>query len=229
MGLKVLHNITYGLYVVSSKSGDKVNGCILNSVMQTSAEPQTVSICINRNNLTYDYIKESGVFSVSILPQDVTMKFIGRFGFHSGRDLDKFAGVEYKLGEETGVPVLLENSMGYIEARVKDTMDVETHTIIAGDVVNGLSFDVNKEPLTYAYYHKVKKGKSPKAAPSYQKEDKTEEKSINKYRCEVCGYIYNPQEGDPDNGVKPGTEFKDLPEDWLCPVCGVGKDRFTKI
>ena len=229
MGLKVLHNITYGLYVVSSKSGDKLNGCVLNSVMQTSADPKTVSICINRNNLTYEYIKDSGLFTVSILPQDVTMQFIGRFGFHSGRDRDKFDGLNYKLGAETEVPVLLDNSMGYIEAEVKSSMDVETHTIIAGDVVNGVDFDVNKEPLTYAYYHKVKKGKSPKAAPSYQKEEKSKKEVTTKYRCQVCGYIYNPQEGDPDNAIEAGIKFEDFPEDWVCPVCGVGKDQFTKI
>ncbi len=225
MDLKVLYNISYGLYIVSSKSGDNINGCVMNSVIQTSSEPLTLSICINRNNLTYEYIKNSGVFTVSILPQDVSMKFIGRFGFHSGRETDKFSDIEYKSGEETGVPVLTENSMGYIEAKVRESMDVETHTIFAGDIVNAVNFALNTEPLTYAYYHKVKKGKSPKAAPSYQKEDK----NIEKYRCEVCGYIYNPREGDPDNGIEPGTDFKDLPADWVCPVCGAGKEQFTKV
>jgi ferric-chelate reductase [NAD(P)H] len=167
MGLEILHNITYGLYVVASIFDDRINGCILNSVMQTSADPPTVSICINRNNLTYQYIKKSGLFTISILPQDVTMTFIGRFGFRSGRDINKFEGVKYKLGE-SGVPVLMENSLGYIEAKVKDSLDVETHTIFTGRITNGESLNVLKKPLTYDYYHQVKKGRSPKSAPTYQ-------------------------------------------------------------
>lgn len=228
MNLNFLHNVTYGLYVAASIKGDKMNGCILNSVMQTSAEPPTISICINRNNLTYEYIKGSGVFTISILPQDVSMKFIGRFGFNSGRDIDKFENVKYEIGE-TGVPILSENSLGYIEVEVKDSMDVETHTMIVGDVVNGSNLEFNKEPLTYAYYHEVKKGKSPESAPVSQYEEETEESEVEKYRCQICGYIYNLVKGDPDNGIEPGTEFVELPKNWICPVCGAAKNKFTKI
>lgn len=49
------------------------------------------------------------------------------------------------------------------------------------------------------------------------------------YECTICGYIYNPAGGDPDNGIAPGTKFEDIPEDWVCPLCGVGKDKFEKI
>jgi flavin reductase (DIM6/NTAB) family NADH-FMN oxidoreductase RutF/rubredoxin len=229
MGLKILHNISYGLYILSSKDGNNINGCVLNSVMQTSSKPPTISVCVNRKNLTYEYIKKSGVFTISILPQDVSLKFIGRFGFNCGRDLDKFKGIDYKLGEKTGVPVLLEKSMGYIEAEVKDSLKVETHTIITADILNGVSFDKNQKPLTYAYYHQVKKGKSPKTAPTYQEDSNNETEVIDKYRCQICGYIYNPQEGDPDSGIEAGTKFEDLPHDWLSPICGASKKQFQKI
>jgi len=83
--------------------------------------------------------------------------------------------------------------------------------------------------MTYAYYHEIKGGKAPKSAPTYIKE-KLEKGDGNmaKYRCTVCGYIYNPEKGDPDNGIKTGTPFEELPEDWVCPVCGASKEEFEK-
>ncbi|MFW5979971.1 MAG: flavin reductase family protein [Halanaerobiales bacterium] len=171
MGFKVLHNISYGVYVVSSKKGGDYNGCVMNSVIQTSAEPPTISICINRENLTYEYIRNSGVFTISILSQNVGLPFIGHFGFRSGKDFNKFAELDYKISEKTGAPVLMENSLGYIEAEVRDSMDVETHTIFAGNILYGENFNIEEKPLTYAHYHQVKKGKTPEKAPSYIKND----------------------------------------------------------
>ena len=88
--------------------------------------------------------------------------------------------------------------------------------------------------MTYAYYHKIKGGKAPKNAPTYIAEDKEktnnkEEGKMVKYRCKVCGYVYDPEKGDPDSGIEPGTPFDKLPDDWLCPVCGEGKDVFEKV
>ena len=89
--------------------------------------------------------------------------------------------------------------------------------------------------MTYAYYHQVKNGAEPPTAPTYIKEEdknnnKPEEKkeagSMKKYVCSVCGYVYNPADGDPDSGIAPGTAFEDIPSDWVCPICGVGKDMF---
>jgi len=86
--------------------------------------------------------------------------------------------------------------------------------------------------MTYEYYHKVKGGFSPKTAPTYSsevdKEIKKEEKKMDKYVCKVCGYVYDPEKGDPENGVEPGTKFEDIPDDWVCPICGVGKEEFEK-
>ena len=89
--------------------------------------------------------------------------------------------------------------------------------------------DAAAEPMTYAYYHRVKGGKSPKTAPTYVKEEKAPAKATGeKYTCKVCGYIYDPAQGDPDNGIAPGTAFDDLPDSWTCPVCGADKTKFDK-
>jgi len=177
--------------------------------------------------LTHEYIRESGVFAVSILERDVPLKTVGLFGFKSGRDVEKFGEVRYKRCG-LGSPVLLEHSLGYIEAKVVSELDVGTHTIFVGEVVEAEWFRAG-EPMTYAYYHEVKRGKSPKTAPTYIEEEvKKEAKNImKKYRCEICGYVYDPEVGDPDGGIKPGTPFEEIPDDWVCPVCGAGKDQFV--
>ena len=168
MNLKALHAISYGLYVIGSKKGERLNGQTANTAIQVSSEPPTISVCINKGNLTHEFIKDSGVFTVSILSQDTPLSFVGKFGFKSGRDTDKLDGVNYKTGE-TQAPIVLDYALAYLEARVIKDVDVGTHTIFVGQLVEA---DVLKEgePMTYAYYHQVKRGTTPKTAPSYIKE-----------------------------------------------------------
>ncbi|MEA2087962.1 MAG: flavin reductase, partial [Candidatus Caldatribacteriota bacterium] len=236
MDLKALHDISYGIYIVSSKKEDRINGQIANTVFQTTSEPATIVVCINKKNLTYEFIAKSKVFSVSVLEQETDMKFIGKFGFKSGRDEDKFKGVNYKIGV-SGSPIIMEKTLAFMEAEVIREMDVGTHTLFVGKVVEAENIKKAK-PLTYDYYHKVKRGVSPKTAPTYIPKKEKLEKEINKekekkelskmtkYKCTVCGYIYEPEKGDPDSGIDPGTPFEDIPDDWVCPICGVGKDDF---
>lgn len=238
MDLKTLHKISYGLYIVSSKKDSKVNGQIANTVFQLTAEPPTIAVCINKQNLTHDYIQESKVFTVSILSIQATMKFIGLFGFKCGRDIKKFQDVEYKIGK-TGAPIILHNTIGYLECEVTGSTDAGTHTLFIGKLIDAEIIN-DKKPLTYDYYHKVLKGKVPKTATTYIKEEsekpnkprklniQKKESKMAKYKCTVCGYIYDPENGDPDNGIKSGTPFEELPDDWVCPVCGVTKDQFEK-
>ena len=235
MNLKTLHKISYGLYIVSSKKDSKFNGQIANTVFQLTAEPPTIGVCINKNNLTHEYIQESKVFTVSILSTQATMKFIGLFGFKCGRDIDKFKDVGYKIGK-TGTSIVLNNTIGYLECEVINSMDAGTHTLFVGKLVDAEIIN-DKEPMTYEYYHKVLKGRAPKTATTYIKEepeklnksDKPKKESkMAKYKCTVCEYIYDPEKGDPDSGIKPGTPFEEIPDDWVCPVCGVGKDKFEK-
>lgn len=227
MNLKTFHKISYGMYVISSKNGDKFNGQIANTVFQITSEPPSIAVSINRQNLTNEFIKESKVFIVSILSKETPMKFIGHFGFKSGRELDKFKDMNYKVGV-TGAPIVLENSIGYLEVEVIDAIDAGTHTVFIGKIVDAEVIK-DEEPMTYAYYHEIKRGKAPKTAPTYIKEEsKKEVKKMEKYRCTVCEYVYDPQKGDPDSGIKPGTSFEKLPDDWVCPVCGAGKGEFEE-
>ena len=230
MNPRTLHKIPYGLYVVCSKKNEKINGQIANAVFQVTAEPQTIAISINKQNLTHEYIQDSRVFSISILCKSTPMTFIGRFGFKSGRDVDKFKDISYKTGK-TGAPIVLDHSFAYIEANVVNSISIGTHTIFIGEVVDA---EILKEDtaMTYEYYHEVKGGISPKTAPTYSAEvdkiKKKEEKKMEKYVCTVCGYVYDPAKGDPENNVKPGTKWEDVPKDWVCPVCGAPKDAFEK-
>ncbi|MBS3908129.1 MAG: flavin reductase [Actinobacteria bacterium] len=168
MNTKALQKISYGMYVIGSKSGERLNGQIANTVIQTTSEPPNIAICINKQNLTHEFIEVSGVFSASVLSEETPMPFIGHFGFKSGRDLDKFEGVNYRAGE-TGVPIVLDNATAFIEAEVVGAMDAVSHTMFLGRVID-CDLLAEGKPMTYAFYHEVKRGKSPKAAPTYIKE-----------------------------------------------------------
>jgi flavin reductase (DIM6/NTAB) family NADH-FMN oxidoreductase RutF/rubredoxin len=215
------------MYVIGSRKGDKLNGQIANTVFQITSEPPTIAVSINKNNLTYEFIKESKVFTASVLCQDTPLSFIGHFGFKSGRDIDKFEGINYRIGKMQA-PVVIDNAVAYLEAKVTQEVDVGTHTIFIGELVDA-DVIAEKACMTYDYYHKVKRGTTPKAAPSYVEEKKIEAPKAPKYECNICGYVYDPELGDPDGGIKPGTSFEELPDDWVCPVCGVDKDDFRRV
>jgi flavin reductase (DIM6/NTAB) family NADH-FMN oxidoreductase RutF/rubredoxin len=232
MDKKTFHKLSYGLYVICSKDGEKTNGQIANALFQVTSEPPTIAVSINKQNLTHEYITKSKMFTVSILDKKTPLPFIGAFGFKSGRDVDKFENVHFKIGT-TKVPVILDNTIGYIEANVVDKIDVGTHTIFIGKILDAAL--LSTEPvMTYEYYHEVKGGYSPKTAPTYfsdidkKTEKKKEEVKMDKYVCTVCGYVYDPEKGDPESSIAAGTKFEDLPDDWVCPICGAGKDAFEK-
>ena len=229
MDLKALRPISYGLYIIGSRKGDRINGQIANTVVQVCSEPPTISVAINKGNLTHELIKDSKVFTVSVLCQDAPLSLIGKFGFQSGRDSDKFDGVNYKLGE-TKAPIVLEHTVAYMEAKVINQVDVGTHTIFIGELVDAEVL-TEDEPMTYAHYHQVKRGTTPKTAPSYIEEKLAQKEGdigMAKYKCSVCGYVYDPEQGDPESNIAPGTPFEELPEDWVCPVCGAPKSDFEK-
>jgi ferric-chelate reductase [NAD(P)H] len=168
MNLSALHRLSYGLYVVGSGKGDRRNAQIANTVFQVTSEPPIIAVSINKNNLTHELIQQSRVFAASILCKTTPLSFIGRFGFKSGRDSDKLSGINYKIGE-TGAPVVLDNAVAYLEARVIKEVDVGTHTIFIGELV-AAEVLTEEECMTYEYYHRVKRGTTPKTAPSYVKE-----------------------------------------------------------
>jgi flavin reductase (DIM6/NTAB) family NADH-FMN oxidoreductase RutF len=165
MNLNALHKIGYGMYIVSSRKGDKLNGQIANTVFQITSDPATIAVSINKNNLTNEYIKASNVFAASVLVQTTPLPFIGGFGFKTGRDTDKFKNVNYKLGH-TGAPLVLDNTVAYLEANEIQAVEVGTHTIFIGRIV--AAEVLNENPcLTYEYYFQIKRGTTPKSAPSF--------------------------------------------------------------
>jgi flavin reductase (DIM6/NTAB) family NADH-FMN oxidoreductase RutF len=162
---RAFRDLSYGLYIVTSREGERLNGQIVNTVIQVTSEPPRVAVIINKQNLTHAFITQSGVFGVSVLDDTATMTFIGPFGFRSGRDVDKFAALPFKKGS-TGVPLITEHSLSLLEAKVSDCVDLGTHSIFIGDVVFSEVLKTGK-PLTYHFYHEVLKGKSPPNAPTF--------------------------------------------------------------
>jgi len=233
MDISALFTLNYGLYIVGSRSGDKLNGQISNAVFQITAEPVRIAVAINRTELTHEFITSSGKCCVSVLSQEADLEFIGKFGFRSGRDVDKFSDVPYSLAP-SGCPYPDGNEvLAFIDLDVTGSFDVETHTIFIGTLID-CAITGEGTPMTYSYYREVLTGKTPPTAPSFHSQPtvssdgRKEPVSMSKYKCSVCGYLYDPAKGDPDNGIDPGTAFADLPDDWVCPVCGVGKVQFTE-
>ncbi len=232
MNTTALQQCSYGVYVITATDGGKLNGQIANTVCQVTSVPATVSVSINKQNLTHELISKSRAFGVSILAEETPMQFIGRFGFKSGRDNEKFEGIAYKLGK-TGAPIVLDHATSYMDCELVAAMDAGTHTIFLGRVLDAEVVSDGR-PMTYEYYHQVKGGKSPKNAPTYagpaedEKASKKEGKSMASYTCNICGYVYDPAQGDPDGGIAAGTAFEDLPDSWVCPACGAPKTEFEK-
>jgi len=163
MSNSVFSDISYGLYVIGSKNADKINAQIANTVMQVSANPQKLIICLNKLNLTHDYILESKVFSVSVISTEWTLDDIGKFGFRSGRDFNKFSDAIFKIGK-TGSPILTDRIISALECEVLKEIDVGTHNIFLGNVINIQKFS-DAFPMTYKFYHDVVKGFTPANAP----------------------------------------------------------------
>ncbi|MFC2136719.1 flavin reductase [Bacteroidota bacterium] len=221
--------VSYGLFIVSSGNKENGNGYISNTVFQVTANPPKFATCCSKDNYTCNIIKENKAFGVSVLEQETSSQLIGKFGYNSGRDVKKFEDIKFKTGK-TGIPIAMDHTIATFECKVEEIMDVGTHLLFIGEVVEAVLLS-DKDPITYEYYRKVKKGLSPKNAPTYIDKNKLENKKEggDKYKCPVCGYVYDPESGDDSSDVAPGTSFDDLPSGWICPVCGIEKDEFTKL
>lgn len=206
----VFRNLSYGVYIVSTMDGDKPTGCVANSVMQITSTPATFAVSMNHDNYTNACIQKSGKFCISILAEQSNPGLIGIFGFQSGKDIQKFENVE-KV-EKEGLSVV-SDSCGYIVCKVIDKMETNTHTVFLGEAIVA---DTMKDgtPMTYAYYHNVVKGKSPKNAPTYVEEE-VEETKEGKWICSVCGYEYKGE-----------LPFEEVPEEFVCPLCKQPKSKF---
>jgi flavin reductase (DIM6/NTAB) family NADH-FMN oxidoreductase RutF/rubredoxin len=221
---EALFKITYGLYIVSSGNKTKGNGFISNTFFQVTAEPPRFASCCNKDNYTASLIQETGAFSVSIIHKDTDPDIISRFGYKSGKDTDKLNGLNVKYGE-TGVPIILNDCIAFLECKVIQTIDVGTHLMFIGELIQSEIVDDTKDALTYLHYRQVRKGAAPKNAPTYIDKSKlgtTLTGSLSKkFECTACGYIYDEAEQD--------IKFVDLPDDWVCPVCGSEKSDFIEV
>lgn len=163
MNKKAFQKLSYGVYVISTWDNGRATGCTANSAMQITSDPATIAVSINHSNYTNECIQNSGKFAISILGENSAPMIIGAFGFKSGRDHNKFEEVQQEI---KGFMPVVADACAYIVCDVIDKMETDTHTVFLGKVVDA---DVMKEDesMTYAYYHNVIKGKSPKAAPTY--------------------------------------------------------------
>ncbi len=211
MDLSLLWKISYGMYTVGVNDGKKVTGCIVNTVSQITSENPVFSISLNKDNYTAKVLMKTGKLCVSVLSENFPQEHIGYLGFQSGETRDKFKDVPYF--EVSGMPVPKQGICGYFTADLIGSFEMDTHIVVFVKLIDAVTTS-DEIPMTYKYYHEVIKGKAPKNAPTYQEKDsssQTDEKE--KYICTVCGYVH---EGP-------------MPEDFRCPICAVGKDKFKKL
>ncbi len=225
INFEALFKISYGLFIVSSGDKKRGNGFISNTVFQVTSEPPKFAICCNKDNYTAEFIQRTNTFSVSVLHTAASPDLFGRFGYKTGKDFNKLEGLNVKYGESTGVPIVLNDSIAFLECRLIQTVDVGTHFLFIGELLHSEILDDSKEPITYMYYRQVRKGVAPQNAPTYVDKSKLgpaiKASSLKKYECTACGYIY-------DEAIE-GKKFTDLPPDWVCPSCGVGKEDFIEV
>lgn len=202
MDITALFNLQYGVFILGSKDGSKINACITNTCMQVANEPVRVAISVINKNFTCDMIKKSGVFSLSILDKGCSYGTISHFGFQSGRDVDKFANFNYKL-DLNGCPYITDGVCSVLSCKVLSSEDLGTHSLFIAEVIDA-QVTSKKEAITYSYYHSDIKPKN----------NINQSKKIVAWRCKICRYIY---------------EGSELPKDYICPLCGHGAEDFEPI
>jgi len=187
-----LFKLSYGLFILTAKDGDKDNGCIINTVTQITASPVRISIAVNKANFTHDIILKTGAFNVSVLSEGAPFSVFKHFGFQSGKNTDKFADCDNSKRAENGILYAPEYANAVICAKVSQSIDYGTHTLFIADVTQ--AFTLSGAPsVTYQYYFNNIKPK-----PQPLKESK------KGFVCKICGYVY---EGDT------------LPDGFICPLC----------
>lgn len=203
MDKKSMYALSYGVFMLATKSGDKANGCITNTCIQVANSPTRVAISVINANYTCDLIKESGIATLSILDESITFDTIKHFGMQSGRDVDKMSALQLPVDEQ-GIPYLGWGACAVLSLKVVDSKDLGSHTLFIAEVTDGKVLS-DKKPITYAYYQSDIKPKAEAAG---------NEKKIIGWKCKICGYKYNgPQ----------------LPADYTCPLCGHDASDFEPI
>lgn len=200
MNPKALFNITYGLYVLTARQGERDNGCIINTVMQVAEQPVRLAVSISKQNLTCEMIRATGVFNVCALTTEADFALFQRFGFQSGRNADKFQGLSGLQRSENGLYYLTEKTNAFLSGKVLETHDLGTHFLFIAQVTDGEVLS-DGWACSYAYYQADIK---PKPAPAKKKS----------WVCEICGYVH---------------EGENVPDDFICPICKHGKEAFKPL
>ena len=224
MDTKALYNLSYGVFLLGTKSGGKINACITNTCFQAANSPTRIALSVIKGNLTCQMIQESGLISLSILDTSCSFETIKHFGYQSGRSADKFADFEHEIAEN-GCPYIKKEACALILGKVTNQLDLGTHMLFVCEVTDAQTFAQNgkSEPLTYAYYQGNIKAKSAAAengalssasSSAGDASSDAEPKKIKGWRCKICGYEYD------------GSE---LPEDYECPLCGHPAEDFEPI
>lgn len=214
MNKEILKNFSYGIYALGYKNNEIPNACIINTAFQVTSSPACIAISVNHENYSCSSIKENKLFTISVLSEDTSGAVIGALGFNSGENTNKLKNIKHRVLAE-GVPIIKENTCSWILCKLKDYIETNTHTIFIGEIIAG-SEKTSGEPMTYKYYRKTIKGTAPVNAPTYIKNE-NQKLDNDTYICEICGYVYNSKE----------LSFDELPDSWVCPVCGVSKKEFT--
>lgn len=191
--------LSYGLFVLTARDGEKDNGCIVNTVFQVTDNPFKISVTVNKNNYTHDMIKKTGVFNVSVLTESVPFSVFQHYGFKSGRDTEKINSSTMPRSEN-GVVYLSAFANAFMSAKVVEETDCGTHTMFIAEVTEAQTLS-DERSVTYQYYFDNIK---PKPQPQKKKG----------FVCQICGYVY---EGD------------ELPEDFVCPICKHSADAFKPL
>ena len=195
-----LFKLGYGLYVLSAREGSKDNGCIINTAVQLTNSPNRLGVAVNKQNHTHDMIQRTGMFNLTVLTEDTSFATFQRYGFASGRDTDKFAGVpEARTGN--GLRYIPETANAVISGKVISSVDLGSHTLFVADITEAAIL-ADAPSVTYQYYFDHIKPK-PQAAAGNQ----------GGWVCKICGYVY---------------EGEDLPKDFVCPLCKHGAEDFEK-
>ena len=219
---KAFRPMSYGVYIVSAFDGKNLAGCVVNTVVQVTSKPARVSVAINKENFTTGVVERARRFEATVLAESAPMELIGTFGFHTSADTDKFSMCE-RAFDHAGVPYVTEHAVAHMGARVIEVIDVGTHLLFVGEVDEAEVLSA-EQPMTYAYYHQVKGGKTPPKASSYEEPAAdaaaapatVADGAPKRYgwRCSVCGYV---------------VEQDELPDDFKCPICGWCKDKLRKV
>ncbi len=213
MDATVLYNLTYGLYVVGAMDGNRPVGCIINTCFQVTSQNPILAISLNKNNFTLQAIQKTKRFSLSIIAEESNCSVITTFGFQSSRTVDKYA--DYGVEMTDGIPAVKGKFAGRLFLEVLNMVDNETHMVVLARLINTEKGE--GKAMTYEYYHRVIKGKAPKNAPTYRGGDEEDAKpkacdtTKKRWVCDICGYVY---------------EGAELPEDFVCPICGAGREHF---